>query len=271
MKFNCISLFCSAGLAETYFSQHGITVTVSSELLPERADLHKKLYPDCNCVVGDINDSGVFDKIINLARQTNVDFLLATPPCQGMSTAGKMLHDDPRNRLIIPTVRAIQILKPKFAMIENVPELLQTSILIEGKWVLIKDYIENELGQEYAINERKVVNAAQYHVPQSRQRCVFLLTRKDQGVRWEFPEPSRHFMTMRDAIGNLPSVDPYIYDTDDETRNRIFPDFEKKKALPAKTHVAPCNCYDAHSRGSFRMGKPNLLSNFEGWNEIQGL
>ena len=245
MKFNCISLFCSAGLAETYFSQHGITVTVSSELLPERADLHKKLYPDCNCVVGDINDSGVFDKIINLARQTNVDFLLATPPCQGMSTAGKMLHDDPRNRLIIPTVRAIQILKPKFAMIENVPELLQTSILIEGKWVLIKDYIENELGQEYAINERKVVNAAQYHVPQSRQRCVFLLTRKDQGVRWEFPEPSRHFMTMRDAIGNLPSVDPYIYDTDDETRNRIFPDFEKKKAAAAL--VSPWHCPPRHT------------------------
>jgi hypothetical protein len=45
MNFKAVSLFSSAGVAETYFDKHGIEVKVASELLKERADLYRKLYP----------------------------------------------------------------------------------------------------------------------------------------------------------------------------------------------------------------------------------
>lgn len=77
---------------------------------------------------------------------------------------------------------------------------------------------------------RKVVNAMYYGVAQSRERCVYLLSRKDNGFSWEFPQPSEHISTMRDAIGDLPSLDPEITDITEEELLKMFPDFYKKKA-----------------------------------------
>jgi DNA (cytosine-5)-methyltransferase 1 len=85
-----------------------------------------------------------------------------------MSTAGLQLKDDPRNRLIIEVVNAIKEIKPLFVMIEKVPEILNTSILIDGDWILIDEYLHHELGDAYYFNERKVVNAMYYGVAQSR-------------------------------------------------------------------------------------------------------
>jgi C-5 cytosine-specific DNA methylase. len=47
-------------------------------------------------IQGDITDDAVYQKVISLAKKAKCDFLLATPPCQGMSTAGLMKNDDPR-------------------------------------------------------------------------------------------------------------------------------------------------------------------------------
>lgn len=179
MNFNCLSLFASAGVAETYFANHGINVKVASELLKERVDIYRHLYPEVNMFHGDITDKENYSNIIKAAQKAECDFIMATPPCQGMSSAGKMLKDDPRNRLIINVVDAIKDINPKFAIIENVPEILTTKIKIEDDWILITDYLTAELGESYTFNERKVVNAMNYKVPQSRERCIFLLARKD--------------------------------------------------------------------------------------------
>lgn len=62
---------------------------------------------------------------------------MATPPCQGMSTAGKKLKDDERNYLIKYAVDIIENVKPKFVFLENVPEQLQTYISYNDKKILI--------------------------------------------------------------------------------------------------------------------------------------
>ena len=159
MKFKALSLFSSAGVAETYFAKHGVDVVVASELLPERAAFHKYLYPEATMIQGDITDEAIFDNIIAEAKSNGCNFILATPPCQGMSTAGLQLKDDSRNRLIIDVVNAIKKINPLFVMIENVPEILNTSILIDGNWILIDNYLHNDLGGTYYFNEKKVVNA----------------------------------------------------------------------------------------------------------------
>ena len=169
MNFKAVSLFASAGVAETYFEKHGIEVKVASELLKERADLYNKLYPSVNMIQGDITNESIYKKVISLSKKAGCNFLLATPPCQGMSTAGLMKEDDPRNRLILVVIDAIKALKPQFAIIENVPEILTTKIEYKGEWRLIDDILHTELGSNYYFNERKVVNAMNYGVAQSRQ------------------------------------------------------------------------------------------------------
>lgn len=246
MKYKALSLFSSAGVAETYFEKHGIDVKVAAELLPERVKIYKHLYPQVNMIEGDITNKEVFEKIITAAKKEKCDFLIATPPCQGMSTAGKQLKDDPRNRLIINVIEAIKILNPKFIIIENVPEILQTKIEIEGEWILIDEYIKRELENFYYINKNKIVNAMNYGVAQSRERCVYLLSKKNTNIKWEFPKPLSKIMTMRDAIGDLPSLDPDVTDISEEERMKLFPNFYKKKEeglKVSKWHYPPRHKY----------------------------
>lgn len=229
MDFRCLSLFASAGVAETYFEEHGVHVRVASELLHERVEIYRHLYPKVNMIEGDITNKTIYRRIIKEARDNQCDFILATPPCQGMSTAGLKLKDDPRNRLIMNVVKAIKAIKPRFAIIENVPEMLSTHIKIKDDWILIPRYLEKELGKKYNFNEKKVVNAMNYGVAQSRERCIILLSRKDTKIKWEFPEPSNEIITMRMAIGDLPSLDPNVTDISNEEREKLFPDYEKKR------------------------------------------
>lgn len=246
MEYRALSLFSSAGVAETYFEKHGILVKVAAELLPERAKFYSHLYSDVQMFQGDITEENNFNKIINAAIKSKCNFLIATPPCQGMSTAGKKLKDDPRNRLIINVVEAINIIKPLFVMIENVPEILQTRIEVEGEWILIDEYLKKELGNEYFFNSNKIVNAMNYGVAQSRERCIYLLSHKSTEVKWEFPPPLEKVTTMRDSIGNLPSLDPDVTDISEEKRMELFPEYYEKKAKGleiSKWHYPPRHKY----------------------------
>ena len=246
MNFNALSLFSSAGVAETYFSKHGVNVKVAAELLPERVALYRHLYPKTEMIQGDITDNKIFETIIKRAKANKCNFLIATPPCQGMSTAGKQKKDDPRNRLIIDVVTAIKEINPCFVIIENVSEILSTKIEVNGKWELIDSYLKDQLGSEYVFNERTVVNSLNYGVAQSRERCVYLLSRKDQNIRWEFPEPLNYITTMRDAIGDLPSLDPDVTDITEEERAALFPNYYKKRAAGlavSKWHYPPRHKY----------------------------
>ena len=242
MILNALSLFSSAGIAETYLHRHGIHVKVAAELLADRVRFYQHMYPNTTAIVGDLTDSAIYEAVISAARQNDCDFIIATPPCQGMSTAGKQLKDDPRNRLITVVVNAIEALQPKFVLIENVPEMLHTRILVSGEWVFIDDYLHDMLGERYNFNCRKVVNAMNYGVAQSRERCIYLLSRKDTNIKWEFPAPQETITTMRDAIGDLPSLDPDVTDISEEERAELFPDYYKKKAAGqqvSKWHYPP--------------------------------
>ena len=229
MKYNALSLFSSVGIAETYFERNNINLVLANELLEERANFHRFLYPNCEIICGDITNSKIYNEIINTSKSKSVDFIIATPPCQGMSTAGKMLKDDKRNTLIIPTIQIIKELKPKFAIIENVPEQLLTSITVNNKTTLIPDYISSELGNLYNINNNHIVNSMNYGVAQNRSRCVFLLARKDTNIQWEFPEKNKKVLTMKDVIGNLPSLDPNVTDISYNELITMFPHYEEKK------------------------------------------
>lgn len=229
LDFRALSLFSSAGVAETYFEDHGIHVHVASELLQERANIYNHIYPNVRMIQGDITNKDIYNSIINAAIEEHCNFIIATPPCQGMSSAGLQKKDDPRNRLILYVIDAIKDIHPDFVMIENVPEILQTSIIINGEWVNINDLLVKELGDDYYFNQNKVVNAMYYGVAQSRERCVYLLTRKNYKFTWEFPAPNEHVTTMRECIGDLPSLDPDVTDITDEQRNVLFPNYEAKR------------------------------------------
>ena len=175
-------------------------------------------------IQGDINDSSVFKQLVAQSIEHEVEIVMATPPCQGMSTAGPQDKDDDRNKLILPVLQFIERVQPKYVFLENVPLFLNTSIEIDNRKVLIPHLIEETLGNHYHI-EIGIIDTKDYGVPQTRERAIILLTRQDIKHTWTLPISEATVITMRDAIGNLPIVDPFIRDISHAELLEFFPQF----------------------------------------------
>ena len=144
LDFKGLSLFANVGIAETYLKDLGVEIVLANELLDDRAKFYKHCHGS-DVISGSITDEKVFSKIIEKSKEYGVNFIMATPPCQGMSVAGQMKKDDPRNTLIIKAMEALELLTPEAMLIENVPQMFKTSILFDGNVLNIKEVIYKNL------------------------------------------------------------------------------------------------------------------------------
>lgn len=237
-----LSLFANIGIAEAYFKDIGIDVVVANELVERRAKLYSKIYPNTQMVCGDITKKNIFDEIISESKKSGINVIMATPPCQGMSTAGQQDENDERNKLIIPVIEATKEIKPLYVFLENVPMFLNTTIEVNGEKTLIPNLIKKELESEYKISIH-IIDTKNYSVPQTRERAIILMTRKIENLKeWVLPKKDSKIVTMQDAIGNFPILDPYINDVSEEELLEIFPHFYERQEAAAnisKWHTPP--------------------------------
>ena len=155
--------------------------------------------------------ANITDRVLNCAIQEiekfpDADVIAGGPPCQGFSNLGERVPNDPRNQLWRHYFRCVEQVRPKIFVLENVPPLLKSAEFVE-----MQRLAEN-LG--YRLSAR-VLNAADYGVPQTRKRAIVIGSRI--GVP-QFPEPTHvdplkrdlttqhlhRWRTVRDAIGHLP-------------------------------------------------------------------
>lgn len=243
-KIKAMSLFANVGIAEAYLEEIGVDVVIANEIDPNRVRFYNYLYKKTEVICGDITEEEIRNTLISRGKIENVELVIATPPCQGMSTAGKQIALDPRNSLICHAVDIVNEIEPKYVLLENVPEQLTTKLLIENQEILIPDYLSKTLGQSYHI-ETAVINAADYGVAQVRERAIFLLTNRKCKSIWQFPYPGKK-KTMAEAIGELPILDPMINDIPYDKHIKIFPLYEERKrqALEiSQWHKPPTHVY----------------------------
>ena len=231
-KKKAISLFCSSGIGDLGLQANGVDTVVACELLPERMRLFTHNHPQAKGFCGDIWD--LKDDIIKYYKDRYSDnpfIVIATPPCQGMSSngMGTILNNlkkgirpkfDPRNKLIVPAVEIVKALKPDWVIFENVPNMTNT-VIEDGKGVInIIDYINRELGDEY-VGSPQVIDVADYGVPQHRNRLITIFTHTAKGkeeyrkTHQLLPAPTHseketifthRWLSLRDAIYNLPPI-----------------------------------------------------------------
>ena len=236
-----LSLFANIGVAEAYLKDIGIDVVVANELIERRAKLYSQIYQDTQMVCGDITNDQTFELIVQIAKKKKVDIIMATPPCQGMSTAGSQKENDVRNSLICPVIKMVRTLKPRYVFIENVPLFYNTEIIVDEEKIMIPALIEKCLGKDYKVN-KYVIDTKDYSVPQTRERAIMLLTRKDQKKEWTLPEKDKKIVTMKDAIGKLPELDPYVKDVSPKELKEMFPHYEERRKAALKIshwHIPP--------------------------------
>lgn len=209
MKINAISLFSSAGIGELALHDGNINFIAANELLEKRAETYKFFYPETKMFQGDIVEDELKKNMIDFSKKNNVKFLLATPPCQGLSTVGKNKYqkqyiDDKRNFLFLEVLEFIDKLDLDFILIENVPKFLNMYYPYKNDFYLLEDLLKDKYGSEYKI-ETKILNAKDFGVCQSRPRAIIKIYKI--GCDWPWPEEEKE-ITLEEAIGHLPSLEP---------------------------------------------------------------
>jgi DNA (cytosine-5)-methyltransferase 1 len=237
MILKAVSLFSCGGIGDLALKGAGIEVILANELDPARAEVFCHNFPDVEMVIGDIWEKKDFivSEANKLLSHDKVDIVFATPPCQGMSKngRGKLLNLirkgerpklDPRNQLVIPAIDIFIELGAETLVMENVPEMANTLISSSkstGNLVSIPEYIMEKLGDEFS-SSIKVVEFADYGVPQKRQRLISVFS-KNANIKefiaqhgTIFP-PKTHsktpsgstqrWVTVRDVISSFPKLD----------------------------------------------------------------
>lgn len=226
-----ISFFSNAGIGDFGVEMAGVSVVFANELIAKRANTYKLNHPQSEVLIGDICNLTTEDVegIKNISDE-NPFLFIATPPCQGMSAAGKRDKFDVRNQLIKPTVALIKEFLPEWVWLENVAAFQNAMIpntqnIVDDndnqERIKIVDFIRQELEPYGYKMEFKKLDAKDYGVPQSRVRTFTILTRT--GAEISFPETTHGkeklpYVTLRDAIYHLPRLskdditeDPYHY------------------------------------------------------------
>lgn len=240
-----LSLFANIGIAEAFLEDIGKNVVVANEIDPRRAELYQAIYPKSKMICGDITDEKTYEEILDTSIKCGVNVIMATPPCQGMSTAGQMKKMDPRNILFMYAIKLIKQIKPDYFIFENVPAFLTTYVWYNDQAVLIPDVIKAELSSYYEL-DFSVRNAKDYGVPQSRERMILLATKKGVNKIWSCPEKDDTVVTMEDAIGWIPTIDPFVKDLSEEEFHALFPMYEKRKEAAlkiSKYNIPPKHVY----------------------------
>jgi DNA (cytosine-5)-methyltransferase 1 len=212
-----IDLFSGAGGLSLGFEQAGFDIVAAIEIDPIHASVHKFNFPECAILPRSIRDiSGeAIRKAAGIGNRT-VDIVFGGPPCQGFSLIGQRALDDPRNSLVREFVRIVADLKPRHFLFENVKGLTvgkQKGFLHE----IIQEFWNVGYG---LVDPWQVLNAADYGIPQDRERLFLLGSRRGERppqypakthTRREFPKNGLPpTPTSHDALSDLPDAEKFI-------------------------------------------------------------
>lgn len=140
------------------------------------------------------------ERITEIINDMDVDVVIGGPPCQGFSIAGNIgrkFADDPRNHLFKEFVRVVDVIKPKFFIMENVAKLY-THNRNQTREEIMRCF--SQLG--YSV-ECQILNSADYGVPQIRKRTIFIGSKTNNKII--FPHKTcKRYRTVQESIGDLP-------------------------------------------------------------------
>lgn len=184
------------GMSQGFKMAGGFDVTFAIEYDAEIAGAYRKNHIGTNVYAMDIKDADVEELS---EKYPDIDVIIGGPPCQGFSQKGKRLSlFDQRNYLFQQYVRFVEKFRPKYFVLENVPNIITTA---NGffKNQIIEAF--SHLGYEVAYG---ILCAADYGVPQDRNRAFFVgqLHRLQIGL----PVPSKAKTTLKEAIYDLPFI-----------------------------------------------------------------
>lgn len=200
-----VDLFAGAGGLSLGFEQAGFDIMASVEIDPIHCSAHKYNFPMCKTICRSVVDvTGEYVREVSGIGEKEIDVVIGGAPCQGFSLIGKRALDDDRNKLVYHYVRLVLELKPKYFVFENVKGLT----VGKHKQFLVEIMDAFKDGGYDVVSDYKVLNAADYGVPQDRRRLFLMGGRKGIALP-SYPEPLSIRTTVGHAIGDIPDAEKY--------------------------------------------------------------
>lgn len=240
-----IDLFAGAGGLSLGFERAGFDVAAAVEIDPIHCAVHEFNFPETATICRSVADVDG-DEIRDLAGigLRDVDVVFGGAPCQGFSLIGKRALDDPRNELVHHFVRLVLEIRPKYFVFENVKGLT-----VGPHKKFLHEIIEafQADGTYRVLSDYRVLNAADYGVPQDRRRLFLMGARK--GHKLPTYPATRKGVTVADAISDLPEVEdlPELMDRDwAEVKFKTVSAYAKKLrgSMPDKSDFSYRRAFD---------------------------
>ncbi|WP_300347707.1 DNA cytosine methyltransferase [Clostridium sp.] len=201
-RYRVIDLFSGCGGISLGFHNTGkVDIVGAIDFDKSACKTYKYNFQSANVINGDINNI-----LVNETGFENIDIIVGGPPCQGFSGLNrwnKELENDPRNKLFFQFLRFVSELKPKAILIENVRQILTSKNGFAKKNIC-------EMLDDMGYNTSyEVLNAADYGVPQNRQRAFFIGIKKELG-EFDFGKMIKHYkkkVTIEEAISDIAEIE----------------------------------------------------------------
>lgn len=236
-KPNVIDLFCGCGGLSLGFINAGYNILFGVDTDVASRETFQENHKEALAYDWDLSDDKFLQKIEEAAGGEPIHVVVGGPPCQGFSLTGPRKLDDPRNTLYWAILKSVKKIKPLAFVIENVKGLAS---LYNGS---IKDDILRRF-QEAGFNvSYKILCAADYGVPQTRERLFLVGIRRALGV-FAFPNPTHlptNYVTCEDAISDLPSRESELGSETDHYTIPPITEYQKlmrKNCVLLHNHVA---------------------------------
>ena len=212
-----VDLFAGAGGMTLGFERAGFDVLAAVELDPIHASVHEYNFPFWTTICKSVCDVSATEiRTHSAIGDRDIDVVFGGPPCQGFSLMGKRDLQDDRNSLVFSFLELVLDLQPKYFVMENV-----RGITIGKQKQVLERIIKRFQAAGYQVTTKpKVLNAAHYGVPQSRQRLFLMGCRQGLNLP-SYPQAITHPLTKSapqdllptptvvEAIGDLPEVNHY--------------------------------------------------------------
>jgi DNA (cytosine-5)-methyltransferase 1 len=259
-KFKVVSLFSGCGGLDLGFINAGFEVVWANDFFPDAVNTYKKNIGE-HIVLGDIT------KIPSSEIPDDFDILLGGFPCQGFSIANKKRSmEDERNFLYKEMLRIVKDKKPSFFLAENVKGLFS---MHNGKVVemIINDFKKIGYNVDY-----KILNAADYGVPQQRERILIIGNRL--GVKNKFPEPTHQNISnnQKQLIGKQLNPHVTVKDATEHladlwiSYNPIIKDGRK-----IHNHIARTNVHDKFWGRKHKVNQHEICDYLKHWRNKKGI
>lgn len=219
MKPSVIDLFAGVGGLSLGFEMQGFDVVLANEYDESIAAAYIENHQHTRMIVGDITSLNLQETFGGLAEK--IDVIIGGPPCQGFSQKGqrKTIHDK-RNFLFKYYVAVVDLVQPRYFVMENVPNLLTAE---NGYFLKEIEELFNNMGYDLQYG---VLNASDYGVPQNRRRAVIIGKRGAKAPK--LPVALGTTVTIWDAISDLAYLESGEGSDVQEYRMPEKSDYQKK-------------------------------------------